>query len=543
MTSVGLGYTYGSDDVGKAGEGFFDQARHWRYRLGVTQILSPRWLANANFEVISDDGYLGSPYRVALVFGAGVPERLPRTRTSRTLQFRLVGEVAPAWSVRGEYRYFWDNWDIAAHTVGVGASHRFGEKWLVDAYARTYRQDGALFYSDNATSETQYVTRNRQLSTYNSWTVGTKVDLRVDARARPVRGVPERCARILENGLQRFHRPAHRQLVLVQRDRGANVRDLTFLTEGPRYVETQPADGRPAVDHDAVAGRFSSVDTDAVQLPCFHAGVGRSGCSCAGPASLDDRIQDAKSDVIRLNRDLMVLEEELLFPANTQVAIFVSMDVGKMFSLDSVRVKLDDKDVAGYLYTPAEVQALHRGGVQRLYLGNLRAGTHELVAFFTGKGPHDRDYKRGATIKIDKGTEPEVHRTADQGLHRQAAAGIRGQGLAVNGRLMQPEPVIRLVGRWTRRAALLAALACRFRSLHAQAPSSSGVAQPASVGGLDGHVHLDELVAVARHQSAAAERRRVAALRRQPVLLLPGPLLHFGHRADGVAAVRPHDAA
>jgi len=125
------------------------------------------------------------------------------------------------------------------------------------------------------------------------------------------------------------------------------------------------------------------------------------------PASLDDRIQDAKADVIRLNRDLMVLEEELLFPANTQVAIFVSMDVGKMFSLDSVRVKLDGKDVAGYLYTPAEVQALHRGGVQRLYVGNLKAGTHELVAFFTGKGPHDRDYKRGATIKIEKGTDPK----------------------------------------------------------------------------------------------------------------------------------------
>jgi hypothetical protein len=123
--------------------------------------------------------------------------------------------------------------------------------------------------------------------------------------------------------------------------------------------------------------------------------------------SLDDRIQDAKSDVIRLNRDLMVLEEELLFPANTQVAIFLSMDVGKMFSLDSVWVKLDDKKVAAYLYTPAEVQALHRGGVQRLYLGNLRAGTHELVALFTGKGPHTRDYKRGATLKIEKGTEPK----------------------------------------------------------------------------------------------------------------------------------------
>ncbi len=175
MTTIGLGYTYGSDDVGKKGEGFFDNAKHWRYRLGVTQILSPRWLANANFEVVSDSGFLGSPYRVALVFGAAVPERLPGTRTSRTLQFRLVGEVAPGWSVRGEYRYFWDTWDIQAQNFGVGAAHRFGEKWLVDAYARYYTQGAALFYSDNATSETLYVTRNRQLSAFDSWTVGGKV--------------------------------------------------------------------------------------------------------------------------------------------------------------------------------------------------------------------------------------------------------------------------------------------------------------------------------------------------------------------------------
>jgi len=125
------------------------------------------------------------------------------------------------------------------------------------------------------------------------------------------------------------------------------------------------------------------------------------------PSTLDGRIQEVKGDVIRLNRDLLVLEEELLFPANTQVALFVSMDVGKLFSLDSVQIKLDDKVVANYLYTPLEVQALHRGGVQRVYLGNLRAGTHEIVAFFTGQGPHVRDYKRGATVKFDKGTDPK----------------------------------------------------------------------------------------------------------------------------------------
>jgi hypothetical protein len=125
------------------------------------------------------------------------------------------------------------------------------------------------------------------------------------------------------------------------------------------------------------------------------------------PAGLDNRIQELKGDVIRLNRDLLVLEEELLFPANTQVALFVSMDVGKLFELDSVQIKLDDKLVTNYLYTPLEVQALHRGGVQRVYLGNLKAGTHEIVAFFTGGGPHYRDYKRGTTLKFDKGTDPK----------------------------------------------------------------------------------------------------------------------------------------
>ena len=130
-----------------------------------------------------------------------------------------------------------------------------------------------------------------------------------------------------------------------------------------------------------------------------------------GPASapvagtLDGRIQDVKADVIKLNRDLLVLEEELLFPANTQVALFLSMDVGKMFQLDSVQVKLDDKVVANYLYTALEVEALHRGGVQRVYLGNLKTGQHEIVATFTGKGPHQRDYKRGANVKFTKTTE------------------------------------------------------------------------------------------------------------------------------------------
>jgi len=119
-------------------------------------------------------------------------------------------------------------------------------------------------------------------------------------------------------------------------------------------------------------------------------------------ASLDQDTQLLKKAVLDLNKDLFLLEEELLYPSNTQVAVFVSMDVGEYFALDSIQLTLDGKDVSNYLYTEREVDALHRGGVQQLYLGNIKTGEHELVAIFTGAGPHDRDYKRGATLKFAK---------------------------------------------------------------------------------------------------------------------------------------------
>jgi hypothetical protein len=123
----------------------------------------------------------------------------------------------------------------------------------------------------------------------------------------------------------------------------------------------------------------------------------------ADTRGLDQEIQDLKKDVVDLNKDLFILEEELLFPANTQVAVFLSMDVGQFFALDSVQLKIDQKEVINYLYTPREVEALLKGGVQRLYLGNLKVGAHELVAFFNGKGPNERAYKRGASLRFEKG--------------------------------------------------------------------------------------------------------------------------------------------
>ncbi len=125
-----------------------------------------------------------------------------------------------------------------------------------------------------------------------------------------------------------------------------------------------------------------------------------------GPLSA--QVEDIKKASLELNRDLLLLEEDLLFPANTQIAVYVSMDVGTYFELDAVKLKINDELVASHLYTEKQNSALIRGGIQRLYLGNLKTGSHELTAFFHGYGPERREYKRGATFNLKKDQSPTM---------------------------------------------------------------------------------------------------------------------------------------
>jgi hypothetical protein len=147
---------------------------------------------------------------------------------------------------------------------------------------------------------------------------------------------------------------------------------------------------------------FASVLLGGLMLVPFAA-TAADPAAASTPRSLEADVQSLRKDVLELNKDLSALEEELLFPANTQVAVFLSLDVGAFFELDAVQLRLDNKEVANYLYTEREIAALNRGGVHRVFLGNVVTGKHELVAFFTGKGPHGRDYKRGANLNFEKG--------------------------------------------------------------------------------------------------------------------------------------------
>ena len=133
-------------------------------------------------------------------------------------------------------------------------------------------------------------------------------------------------------------------------------------------------------------------------------------------SELANELEVIKQQVLKLNRELFILEEDLLFPASTQVAIFVSVDIGKFFTLDSVELKIDDQDVAGFLYTERQRKALEEGGIQGLYQGNLKKGTHQLTAIFIGYDNDKRPVKRAVNhqfVKADDAIMLEL-KIADQ---------------------------------------------------------------------------------------------------------------------------------
>ncbi len=124
------------------------------------------------------------------------------------------------------------------------------------------------------------------------------------------------------------------------------------------------------------------------------------------PMTVESRISALQEELLSLSTDLLILEEELLYPASSRVAVYLAMDLGELFRLDAVTIKLNGKEVAHHLYTQRQVSALYRGGVQKLFVGNAKQGENTLTAVFTGQGPHARDYKRATSVEFEQSFEP-----------------------------------------------------------------------------------------------------------------------------------------
>jgi hypothetical protein len=123
---------------------------------------------------------------------------------------------------------------------------------------------------------------------------------------------------------------------------------------------------------------------------------------------LDEQVQEIKSDVLGLAAELNGLEEKLLYPSGTQVALFVALAEGEELRLDAVQVQIDGQLVAHYIYSFKELDALRKGGVQRIFVGNLPTGDHRLEVQVDGKLAGGADYSRSEQFSFRKGVEPKL---------------------------------------------------------------------------------------------------------------------------------------
>jgi hypothetical protein len=143
------------------------------------------------------------------------------------------------------------------------------------------------------------------------------------------------------------------------------------------------------------------------------------GCVSSAPAladgtsreqmkGLDEQVQEIKTDVLSIASELNLLEERLLYPSNTQVALFVSLPEGEKFRLDAVHIQIDGQMVAEHIYSFNELDALQKGGVQRIYTGNITTGSHVLDVMVAGKSAGGQDFNRSESFTFSKDVEPKL---------------------------------------------------------------------------------------------------------------------------------------
>ncbi len=185
LTTVTLGYSYGDDDVSSNVDSSFERsAEHRNYHVSLTQVLTKNLLLSLNYDAITDEGFLHSPYRKVRVqndpldpsagWNFNTPETYPNTRTSNAVSANFIYYLPYRAAVKAGYRYYTDDWDIDAHNVEVGYVHPLWDRWIVEFNYRYYQQDQADFYSDlfQFPDQQNFMARDKELSKFKDQTLG-----------------------------------------------------------------------------------------------------------------------------------------------------------------------------------------------------------------------------------------------------------------------------------------------------------------------------------------------------------------------------------
>ncbi|HLY52824.1 MAG TPA: hypothetical protein VKQ31_07445 [Steroidobacteraceae bacterium] len=144
-------------------------------------------------------------------------------------------------------------------------------------------------------------------------------------------------------------------------------------------------------------------------LLCMYAQPGPADESArAQMKGLDEQVQEVKSDVLSIAAELNQLEEKLLYPSDTHLAVFVQLAHGETLRLDAVQITIDGQLATHYIYSFKELDALRKGGVQRIYSGNIATGAHELAVSVSGKLANGKDFSQSEHFPFTKEVKPKL---------------------------------------------------------------------------------------------------------------------------------------
>jgi len=186
LTTVTMHYKQGANDIyrnisGVRDPGFAQDSKTRTWGVSLSQVITKNMLGSFNFDVISDEGYLNSPYRSVRYVDPTAQngysyqaEIYPETRTSNALSTRLAYFLPYRAVIAAWYRYYNDSWGIVGNTGDLTYTQPVGNRWVFAGSVRYYTQTSADFYSDlfPRRDYANFLARDKELASYTAVTLG-----------------------------------------------------------------------------------------------------------------------------------------------------------------------------------------------------------------------------------------------------------------------------------------------------------------------------------------------------------------------------------
>ena len=136
--------------------------------IGVSQIISKNALVRFGLGYTYRDGFLTDPYK----FRDSRPDE--RKEWVFTTGYRRFFDEQDA-ALQVDYRYFDDDWEVAAHTLDVAWVQNIGSDRQFTPFVRYYSQDEAEFFANIVDLSERYYADDYRLSAFGAFSYGARL--------------------------------------------------------------------------------------------------------------------------------------------------------------------------------------------------------------------------------------------------------------------------------------------------------------------------------------------------------------------------------